>query len=336
MYSHISVSIRINPQKKQWLAFRIDKLHISWLIEEKKDATQRGFDEFPFHRVPIHIGICPPNPASPGNLIRLWYNVQNLVNILIHTPSIRGLHVQFLSSRKSRWHQGGQGLKSIRYFPWYNVEFYDHQIIYLQFCRLKEVKCIKVSYTAELDGVLRWTIEDGAGVHLFKQVCEHDRHCTWDSPHVQISSEFDGVDDFFTGMNRCFRDMLSGDILPGRTARALHQQVIQEMHRKRIKRLKRKLLGKSIENWLAGTLKGPGMGGYRDAQVLGNIELSKENWQVHGKDSYGAWSQRIPKWPLSITFLLLITSLALFVVTLPSVRQRTEDIGYHRVHCMLL
>ncbi|KAB8258478.1 hypothetical protein BDV32DRAFT_151296 [Aspergillus pseudonomiae] len=77
------------------------------------------------------------------------------------------------------------------------------------------------------------------------------------------------------------------------------------------------------------------MGGYRDEQVLGNIELSKENWQVHGKDSYGAWSQRIPKWPLSITFLLLITSLALFVVTLPSVRQRTEDIGYHRVHSPL-
>ncbi|KJK67129.1 hypothetical protein P875_00117532 [Aspergillus parasiticus SU-1] len=197
LYSRISVAIRLNPRKHQWLAFRIQNLGISWLIEEKEDAIQRGFDKFPLQRVPIYIGIHPPNPASPGDLIRLWQNVQSLVNILEHAPSIKSMHVQFLSNMRYRWHEGEQGLKNVTYSSWYNRQFYDHQIIYLQFCRLEKVQSMKVSYPTELDGVLRWTMEDGAGVHLLKQDCENDYHCISGGPHFRISSKFDSLEDFF-------------------------------------------------------------------------------------------------------------------------------------------
>ncbi|KAJ1715504.1 hypothetical protein NYO67_2339 [Aspergillus flavus] len=93
LYSRISVSIRLNPQKRQWLSFRIPELRLSWQIEEKEDAIQRGYDTFPFHKVPIYIGIHPPNPASPGDLFRLWQNVRSLINILVHAPSIKSVHI---------------------------------------------------------------------------------------------------------------------------------------------------------------------------------------------------------------------------------------------------
>ncbi|QMW36183.1 hypothetical protein G4B84_011712 [Aspergillus flavus NRRL3357] len=93
LYSRISVSIRLNPQKRQWLSFRIPELRLSWLIEEKEDAIQRGYDTFPFHKVPIYIGIHPPNPASLGDLFRLWQNVRSLINILVHAPSIESVHI---------------------------------------------------------------------------------------------------------------------------------------------------------------------------------------------------------------------------------------------------
>lgn len=115
LYSRISVSIRLNPQKRQWLSFRIPESRLSWRIEEKEDAIQRGYDTFPFHKVPIYIGIHPPNPASPGDLFRLWQNVRSLINILVHAPSIKSMHAQFLCNMRSRWHEGEQGLKSVTY-----------------------------------------------------------------------------------------------------------------------------------------------------------------------------------------------------------------------------
>ncbi|KAB8205640.1 hypothetical protein BDV34DRAFT_212979 [Aspergillus parasiticus] len=107
LYSRISVAIRLNPRKHQWLAFRIQNLGISWLIEEKEDAIQRGFDKFPLQRVPIYIGIHPPNPASPGDLIRLWQNVQSLVNILEHAPSIK------ITLFSARWSTEGTGNRRV-------------------------------------------------------------------------------------------------------------------------------------------------------------------------------------------------------------------------------
>ncbi|KAB8277538.1 hypothetical protein BDV30DRAFT_223665 [Aspergillus minisclerotigenes] len=107
LYSRISVSIRLNPQKRQWLSFRIPELRLSWLIKEKEDAIQRGYDKFPFHKGPIHIGIHPPNPASPADLIRLWQNVQSLINILVHAPSIKSMHVH------ARWRTEGTGNRRV-------------------------------------------------------------------------------------------------------------------------------------------------------------------------------------------------------------------------------
>ncbi|KAB8245298.1 hypothetical protein BDV35DRAFT_405905 [Aspergillus flavus] len=107
LYSRISVSIRLNPQKRQWLSFRIPESRLSWRIEEKEDAIQRGYDTFPFHKVPIYIGIHPPNPASPGDLFRLWQNVRSLINILVHAPSIK------ITLFSARWRTEGTGNRRV-------------------------------------------------------------------------------------------------------------------------------------------------------------------------------------------------------------------------------
>ncbi|KAE8332388.1 hypothetical protein BDV39DRAFT_200012 [Aspergillus sergii] len=66
-----------------------------------------------------------------------------------------------------------------------------------------------------------------------------------------------------------------------------------------------------------------------------NIDSNDEDWQAHDKGSYRPWRQRIRKWSLFSTFLLLVASLALYLVMLFSVRQREEDIGYRRVYSPL-
>lgn len=106
---------------------------------------------------------------------------------------------------------------------------------------------MRVSYPTDLDGVLCWKMEDGAGVHLFKQNCDNDNHCICGGLHFRISSEFDSLEDFFHKMNRCFRDMLFGNILPGRTARVLHRQIIKEMYQERMDRWETMLLKERIE-----------------------------------------------------------------------------------------
>ncbi|KAL4883437.1 hypothetical protein BJY04DRAFT_25614 [Aspergillus karnatakaensis] len=186
IYHDLDVTIQFRPENI-WARARLYGLCFPiWRFRKPDSAIRRGFDQFPFYRTGLTINILAPDPRDGVQLFYLWQKVNELAKLLAKASSVGTVRFALLPDGRHHWISNRRACISARLDPSFykrQLEFYwkfrlerdlyDHEIVFLPLCRLKNVEAMKVCLHwkcshDEFIG-LDWTLHCFA-IHHFSQL----------------------------------------------------------------------------------------------------------------------------------------------------------------------
>ncbi|KAE8148098.1 hypothetical protein BDV25DRAFT_142104 [Aspergillus avenaceus] len=109
----------------------------TWIVKNVADAAKRGLATFPIHRLK-YVGVCiDPGHTSNASFFGLYLKICSLLWILNSASRIRRLSVSLVSHGRGEWYNRRTGEFHRTY-----KDFWDHDVAFLPFCTLRNIKKI--------------------------------------------------------------------------------------------------------------------------------------------------------------------------------------------------